>query len=214
MNLGISTYTYGWAVGVTEKDFPVTPLTETGLLEKVRQYGLNLVQIGDNLPLHEMTGLRFDQLLLEAAEKNVSVEVGAKKLTEEHLGLYVELAERLEAKFLRFVVDGPGYKPEPDTVVNILKNFVPMLEKKDIILGLENHDRIKARQFAEIVDKVGSGKVGICLDTANSLGAGEGLEQIVDILAPHTVNLHIKDFCIKRLPHLMGFQIDGRPAGK
>jgi hypothetical protein len=46
------------------------------------------------------------------------------------------------------------------------------------------------------------------------MGAGEGLEQIVEILAPYTVNLHIKDFGIKRLPHLMGFQIDGRPAGK
>ncbi|MDQ4141187.1 MAG: sugar phosphate isomerase/epimerase, partial [Bacteroidota bacterium] len=48
----------------------------------------------------------------------------------------------------------------------------------------------------------------------NSMGAGEGLEQIVDTLAPYTVNLHLKDFGIKRLPHLMGFQIDGRPAGK
>jgi hypothetical protein len=46
------------------------------------------------------------------------------------------------------------------------------------------------------------------------MGAGEGLEQIVEILAPYTVNLHIKDFGIRRLSHLMGFQIDGRPAGK
>ncbi len=28
------------------------------------------------------------------------------------------------------------------------------------------------------------------------------------------MNLHIKDFGIQRLPHLMGFQIDGRPAGQ
>jgi hypothetical protein len=46
------------------------------------------------------------------------------------------------------------------------------------------------------------------------MGAGEGLEEIVEQLAPFTVNLHIKDFGIQRLPHLMGFQIDGRPAGQ
>jgi len=28
-----------------------------------------------------------------------------------------------------------------------------------------------------------------------------------------TVNLHIKDFVIARVPHLMGFTVEGRPAG-
>lgn len=214
MKLGLSTYTYGWAVGVTKEDFPLTPLTETGLLDKASHYGVDLVQIGDNLPLHIMSNTRLDELVHQAREKRIMLEVGARKLTEEHLSLYLDLAERLEAKLLRFVLDSPGYEPAEATVISILKNFVRTLEEKKITLGLENHDRIKARQFVEIVEKVGSSNVGICLDSVNSMGAGEGLEQIVEVLAPYTVNLHIKDFGIQRLPHLMGFQIDGRPAGK
>jgi sugar phosphate isomerase/epimerase len=34
------------------------------------------------------------------------------------------------------------------------------------------------------------------------------------VLAPHTINLHIKDYKIERLPHKMGFIVEGCPAGK
>ena len=48
---------------------------------------------------------------------------------------------------------------------------------------------------------------------ANSLGAGEGIDAVVASLAPFTVNLHIKDFRIERVPSMMGFTVTGRPAG-
>ncbi len=214
MKLGLSTYTYGWAVGVTDKDFPLTPLNEIDLLVKAHHHGISLVQMGDNLSLHEMTDLQIDDFSRQAREGGISIEAGARKLTEEHLGLYLQIAEKLDSRLLRFVLDGPGYEPDLDTVTGIIKNFVPALEGKDVTLGLENHDRLRASQFADIIEKAGSSYVGICLDSVNSIGVGEGLEQVVEVLAPYTVNLHIKDFGIRRLPHLMGFQIDGRPTGK
>ncbi|TVQ94175.1 MAG: hypothetical protein EA393_01140, partial [Bacteroidetes bacterium] len=56
--------------------------------------------------------------------------------------------------------------------------------------------------------------VGICLDSVNSLGIAEGLETVVENLAPHTLNLHVKDFTIRRVDHKMGFVVEGVPAGK
>jgi sugar phosphate isomerase/epimerase len=56
--------------------------------------------------------------------------------------------------------------------------------------------------------------VGVCLDTANSIGAGEGIATITDTLLPHVVNLHLKDFGIRRLPHKQGFIVEGRIAGE
>ncbi len=213
MQLGISSYTYGWAVG-TPGNRPANYLTTFDLLQQARQFGLRLVQFGDNLPLHELSGKELMELYTQATTSGISIEAGARGLTEEHLFLYIEIARRLQARLLRFVIDTKTYEPEPGEIIDIIKNFVPQLEQNNITLGLENHDRLKGREFASIIEKVGSQQVGICLDSVNSMGAGEGLEQIVDILAPYTVNLHIKDFGIQRLPHLMGFQIDGRPAGK
>ena len=56
--------------------------------------------------------------------------------------------------------------------------------------------------------------MGICLDTVNSFGALEGPEVVVEALAPYTVNLHVKDFIIRRANHMMGFAIEGTPAGQ
>ena len=64
-----------------------------------------------------------------------------------------------------------------------------------------------------MIESAGSGRIGVCLDTANSLGAGEGLDTVLREVGPLTVNLHIKDFQITRVPHLMGFTVEGRPAG-
>jgi sugar phosphate isomerase/epimerase len=65
-----------------------------------------------------------------------------------------------------------------------------------------------------MIEQAGSERIGICLDTANSLGAGEGLETVLDQLGPLTVNLHVKDFAITRVPSAMGFLVEGRPAGE
>jgi hypothetical protein len=48
----------------------------------------------------------------------------------------------------------------------------------------------------------------------NSMGIGEGLATVMENLAPFTVNLHVKDFSVKRVSHMMGFVIEGTPAGK
>jgi sugar phosphate isomerase/epimerase len=117
----------------------------------------------------------------------------------------------LGAKLLRFVIDDRDYHPTPEQVTALWPEIVPLLG--EMTLGIENHDRFPARTLRQMVEAAGSDHVGVCLDTANSLGAGEGLEQIATTLAPVTVNLHVKDFHIERLPHLMGFTVAGRPAG-
>jgi L-ribulose-5-phosphate 3-epimerase UlaE len=46
------------------------------------------------------------------------------------------------------------------------------------------------------------------------MGAGEGFETVSEILLPYTINLHLKDFSIRRVSYKMGLLIEGRPAGK
>jgi sugar phosphate isomerase/epimerase len=47
----------------------------------------------------------------------------------------------------------------------------------------------------------------------NSLGALASPDDVVATLGPLVVNLHIKDFVIKRVPEMMGFLVRGAPAG-
>jgi len=207
MQLGISSFTYGWAANYRQ-------LGEQRLIDEALRYGVRLVQFGDNLPLHALSPDRLTALKNRADREGVTLEVGARGMTPDHLHHYIDLTASLDARLLRFVVDQGAYEPGQDELTALLTDTVPLLQQHGITLGIENHDRLRAAELAELMERVGSPLVGICLDSVNSMGAGEGLAEVVRTLAPYTVNLHIKDFGIQRLPHLMGFRTDGRVAGQ
>lgn len=210
MILGLSSYTFGWAVGVPGHA-PAHPLDEHGLLDKCREHGIKLLQIGDNLPLHTFDDARLNRLAERAAHEGVQLEVGARRLTLGNVEAYAAIARRLGAKLIRFVIDDAEYHPTPEAVSIVLRQSVPLLA--GLKLGIENHDRFPAALLREMIESAGSDRIGVCLDTANSLGAGEGLDTVLRELGPLTVNLHIKDFHIARVSHLMGFTVEGRPSG-
>lgn len=210
MRLGISSYSFSWAVGVPGYP-PPHPLDENGLLDKARVLGVSLLQIGDNLPLQTFDSARLDRLAKRAAHEQVQLEVGARRLTTERLGEYTAIARRVGARLIRFVIDDTDYHPDAADVTRVLRDAASLL--RGLTLGIENHDRFPAATLRSVIEAAQSDEIGVCLDTANSLGAGEGIESVAATLAPLTVNLHIKDFGIERVPHRMGFTVTGRPAG-
>ena len=213
MKLGISSYTYTWSVGVPGSE-PEQPWDELMLVNKAAELEVDSLQIADNLPLHLLDVQRLKTLKQFASDSGIDLEVGARGLTSEMLQRYIEIADQLASPILRFVIDGPDFKPSVEEVIGIVSSAVPELEKRGIHLAIENHDRLQAREFLDIVKGSQSQHVGICLDSVNSIGAGEGIETITTILAPHTFNLHIKEFIVERHPHMMGFTIEGRPLGQ
>jgi sugar phosphate isomerase/epimerase len=213
MKLGISSYTYTWAVGVPGS-MPEDPLSVCGLLEKAYSSGIKLVQLADNLPVEKLTEDELELLLDYSVEKGISLEMGGRGLTPEHTMECLLAAQIIRSPILRMVIDSTGYKPSITEIKGIIKDLLPEFRSRRIRLAIENHDRLKAREFAEIIDTAGSEWVGICLDAVNSMGAGEGFETVSDILIPYTINLHIKDFTIRRVSHKMGIIIEGAPAGK
>ncbi len=213
MKAGISSYAFTWAIGVPGKE-PEYPMTVYQLLEQAVKLGADVVQIADNLPLEQFSQTELLKIKNMAEDLHLEIEVGARKMTLENLEKYLELAVFFHSPILRFVIDGKDYAPGLEEIHSVIKKAVPMLEVNDVILAIENHDRFSAAEFAEMVYRSESRYIGICLDSVNSMGAGEGLETVTDKLAPLTVNLHVKEFSVKRLYHQMGFNIVGCPLGE
>ena len=209
MRPGLSSFAFGWAVRHGRP-----PLDELCLIGIAKRHALSVVQLGDNLPVHDMSPRRRARMRAALAAAKIDLELGARGLTRAHLVTYLALSEEFGCRLLRFVIDQGGYKPDFRTVVSLLKKAEPDLRAAGVTLGLENHDRFPAALLREIVDVVDSPHVGVCLDTANSLGAGEGLAEVTRVLAPVTVNLHLKDVVISRVRHQMGFVIEGCPLGE
>ncbi|MGI6375685.1 MAG: sugar phosphate isomerase/epimerase family protein [Anaerolineae bacterium] len=213
MKLGISSWTYTWAIGVNDYA-PPCPLTPVDLVDKAVGLGVQVIQVADNLPLHSLSVAQRQALALAAAQQGIELEVGAKGLTIQNVRRYIGIAGELGSRLLRIIVDSPGDTPEPDEIIRRLESLLPALDTAGVTLGIENHDRMRARDLAAVVQRVDSARVGICLDTVNSFGALEGPEVVVNTLAPYVVNLHLKDFAIFRAAQMMGFIIQGRPLGQ
>jgi sugar phosphate isomerase/epimerase len=213
MKLGISSYTYTWAVGVP--GYPVdNALTAAGLLERAAALGVSLVQIADNLPLDSLSEREQAELAAAAADQSIQVEVGTRGILPAQLAVYLELARMFRSPIVRVVIDTADHHPDVPEVISLLKESLPAFQRAETILAIENHDRFSVNDFRIILETIDSPALGICLDTVNSFGALEGPEVVVATLGPWTVNLHIKDFTIRRADHMMGFVIEGTPAGQ
>jgi hypothetical protein len=161
---------------------PPQPLTAADLVRRAADDGLGCVQIADNLPLDALADGERRDLRTLAAETAVAIEVGACGLTPDRLERHLDLAVFFHSPILRFVIDGPGHEPTIDDVVGLVGAALPRLRETGVRLAIENHDRLKAAAFREVVLRTDPEWVGICLDSVNSMGAGEGVREVVAAL--------------------------------
>lgn len=213
MRLGLSTYALNWGFGIPGY-LPEVPLSLSEFLNVASQLGYEGVQIADNAPLLKISTEERKELWNQAQDRGLFVEIGARGLTDENLKRHIHIANEAASPILRFVIDGPGFEPSFEAIPEILQAGAARCCESNIILAIENHDRFEAQQFASWFDEVDSPHLGLCLDSVNSYGCGEGFRETIDTLLPYTVNFHLKDFRVRRQPYMLGLLIEGTPVGE
>jgi sugar phosphate isomerase/epimerase len=213
MRLGLCSFAYAWAIGVRGQE-PPQPLTAVGLLDKAAAHGLHLVQVADNLPLEALSAAELSAFSRHAEELGIAVQVGMRGLTLPRLRAYLEIVRRVGANLFRAVIDTEGFAPSAAEIAATLRAFVPQLERAGVTLALENHDRLSVDALARLVRGAASARVGVCLDTANSLTMLEGPGEVVETLGLLAVNLHLKDVLVRRNTDRSGLAIVGCPLGE
>lgn len=211
--IGISSYSYSYAVGFPGFS-PTKPLNAFDLIDKASELQVPVLQIADNCPLDKLSEYELTSLNKYARQKSVEIEVGTRGIETENILKYIEIAKKLNSGLLRVVIDTAWHQPDFDEIIALLSKVLPVLTQENIVLGIENHDRFKSSVFARIVETLNSPNVGIVLDTVNSFACEENTLQVLDSLARHTVNYHVKDFKIERVKNSMGLIVTGTVAGE
>ena len=213
MRLGIASWTVPWAIGMPGYPSPPKPLTPDGLLDKAKALNVGIVQIADNMPLDQMPVEDLNALREGARSRGLMLEAGTRGVEPAHLLRYLDICERIGARILRTLSHTADSKPPIERVAQWMAEVLPRFEAAGVAIALENNEAHTVKEYSWLVTEMSSPSLGICMDTANSLGRPETLDVVLEHLAPHAIVLHVKDYDIHRIDTRMGFHVVGAPAG-
>ncbi len=89
---------------------------------------------------------------------------------------------------------------------------MPVIEKHQIKLAIENHKDWKAAELAAIIKDIDSEWLGVTLDFGNNLSLLEEPMEVIRILAPLAFSTHVKDMGLKC--YTDGFLLSEVPLGE
>lgn len=205
MKIGISSWTYAWAIK--------NGMDVYTLLDKAIKLKAEVLQIADNLPLHTVSNDTIRNIADIAKTHDIILEIGTKGIDKETIDKYIKIAEVLNVKLIRTLLHNEINTPSVTDAIMNLKSYVTELKSRDIVLAIENHDYYHSSQLRQIIREVNDSNIGICLDPVNNFAQGESTREVLSNLAEYTVNFHAKDYTIKRKPSQLGFDIEGCPTG-
>ena len=73
---------------------------------------VSLVQIADNLPLHQFSITELNKIYTRTKDLEMNVEVGTRGLKLENIRRYLEITSFFESPILRVVIDSQDFIPE------------------------------------------------------------------------------------------------------
>ncbi len=212
--IGLSSWSFPWAIGISRGPRLEKRLTAPEILEKAVSLGVSLVQFAENLPLENLPWETVVRMKRYAGEKGLNFEIGTRGTERSHLLKFLELAVFLKSPILR------TYPVDAETISDIgelerpILDVLPAYEKEGVTIVLENRESFKAAELAALMQKVNHPNLRVCLDLANALGTLEGPEHVMNTLGPWCGNFQVMDLAVIRSQNLMGFSVEGRPAGK
>jgi 3-oxoisoapionate decarboxylase len=213
MKIGLGSYAFRWSIGIKDLQ-PSKPMTAMEVLEIAHRHGLALVQYADNLPLDRLTAEEHLALKARADSYGMALELGTQSFDAEELARYIPIGARIGSKILRVALDAEDALIPVSELAAQIRELLPDGKKAGLRFAIENHFNYPSPRMVELLDAVADDALGVCLDVANSICAGEWPMTTVRMLAPYAINLHLKDYRITPDPYGVGFRIHGTPLGE
>src|SRR4029434_9007928 len=87
----------------------------------------------------------------------------------------------------------------------------PIVRRHGMRLAIENHKDWRIGELLELLRRISSEYVGVCVDTGNSMALLEDPQAVVEAYAPRAFTTHFKDMAVEADPD--GFLLAEIPLG-
>ncbi len=148
------------------------------------------------LSLAESHAIKFCFLASYAGLKFSDEDPGARRADLEWAQQTIDLAEQIGIPAVRIA---PGRNEDPSTiemVIPCMKEVMKYADVKGIRVGMETHAgvvTVHADCCRKIIDRVGSGNLGILYDPANLAHHGEDYRAAFSVYSDDIVHVHLKN---------------------
>ena len=87
----------------------------------------------------------------------------------------------------------------------------PVLKRHRLRLAIENHKDRRVPELLDLLKRISSEYVGVCVDTGNNIALLEDPMKVVEALAPFAFSTHLKDMAVQEYDE--GFLLSEVPLG-
>lgn len=204
--IGISTYAFFWQLHSSA----ARPISWRGLLDKTKAFGGELFQFCDYPLCHQATTSQMREIARYAENQGIALELGTRGLDEAHMRHYLSLAQAVGITLVRGMIQAT----ELSEAARLIGAFLPDYERAGVKIGLETYEQVPVAELVNLVDRIDSEYLGICLDPANPVAALEKPSDTIQACADRVNNLHVKDFAFTRQDGWVGFTYAGARLGE
>lgn len=208
--IGLGTYAFFWQ----HSDLVPEPLSLVGAFEATKELGVDLFQICDYAPLESMSDAELADAAAAARDLRLTIELGTKGIEPDRLARFLDLASVFDAKLVRSMLYSPQTRPTLAQAEEWLRVALPAYEASGVDLALETYEQVGTAELVGLIERIGSERLGVCLDPANVVARLELPRDCVELTAAHVKNVHVKDFAFARQAGWVGFTYGGAPMGE
>ena len=218
-------------IGVVIHSYMIRAAREKGrfddpiaFLEHCHKLGAGGVQVGLGAREHdeakairakaEALGMYFEGMARLPRSRSDRARFAAEIKAAEHAGAEVVRAVLLSGRRYETFDSAPSFRKFADEAFASLALAAEVLEEEGspVRLAIENHKDFRAEEQAAMLKRIGSDRVGVCLDTGNSIALLEDPMEVVETLAPWTFTTHFKDMGVQEYER--GFLLSEVPLGE
>jgi 3-oxoisoapionate decarboxylase len=220
--LGVVQYSYALrlsaerAAGKTGLSDPLT------FLDHCHEIGAGGVQIGIGTRDKEYLAKLRQKLEAHGMDLEGTIRLPKDRADLDRFTAEVRSAREAGAKVLRTVLmggrryeqftDAKGFHDAAERAERSLKLAEPVVAKHDMPLAVENHKDYRTGELLDLLQRVDSRHVGVCVDTGNSIALLEEPLEVVRQLAPRAFTVHLKDMAVAEYEE--GFLLAEVPLGE